>query len=147
MPMFDNEDLLNMETGGEMETEFTPVPEGEYIATVTKVVARSGHSDKTDEDWYSLDVSWHIDDDEVREATGMERPTARQSIFLDVGDGGLELGKGKNVLLGRLREAVGQNGAGVWAPAMLEGTTAMVRVTHRMHNDNVYADVKHVAAA
>lgn len=143
--MFDENSFMSSETQGEMSTEFTPVPEGEYQAVAKSVGVRSGSGDKGD--WAVLDVAWAVDSAEATEATGMDNPTVRQSIFLDITEsGGLDLGKGKNIQLGRLREALGQNGPGGWSPSMIEGNVATVKVAHRMHEDRLYADVKSVSA-
>lgn len=142
--MFDAEQFMQSTVEGEMSTESVPVPAGEYVAVVKSVGSRSGEKDgKT---WAMLDVTWEIDDPQVAEVTGRDVNTVRQSIFLDINDhGGLDLGKGKNIGLGRLREAVNQNGPQAWAPAMLEGQSARVRIDHRMYEGNTYADVKGVA--
>jgi len=143
--MFDENSFMSTETSGEMSTEFTPVPEGEYQGLAKKVGVRSGESDKGT--WAVLDVTWGFEDASVVEATGMDSPSARQSVFLDLTeDGGLALGKGKNIQLGKLREAIGQNNPGAWAPSMIEGSVAICKVEHRLYNDQLYADVKHVSA-
>lgn len=139
--MFDTESFLSTTVEGEMSTEFVPVPEGEYTAIIKDVKARQAKSS------HIMDVVWEIDDPEVREVTGMENPTVRQSIFLDMTESGsLDLGKGKNIALGRLREALGQNGPGAWAPSMLLGQAAKVRVEHRIYEGKTFADVKAVAS-
>jgi len=146
--LFDTEEMLNMQTEGAMETSFTPVPEGEWPAAISKEPAfRQGTSEKGN-DWVAMDLTWEINDDSVREVTGMEKPTARQTLFLDFNDaGGLDLGKNSNIQLGRLREALGQNGAGPWSFGNLEGSSAVVRVEHEEYKDAVYGKVVGVAAA
>ena len=141
--VFDPDTFLSSTTTEASSTEYVPVPEGEYLAVVTKVAARATERAKI------LDVTWEIDDEAVKAETGLEHPTVRQSVFLDVNEqGALETGKGKNVDLGRLREAVGQNTPGQpWSPTMLEGQVARVRVAHRMYEGRTYADVKGVAKA
>lgn len=143
--MFDEEAFLSTTVEGEMSTEFVPVPEGEYNGVIESINLRSGTGEKGD--WAVLDVNWTIDDATVQEVTGMENPKVRQSLFLDITDsGGLDLGKGKNINLGRLREAVGQNGAGAWSPSMLTGNVATIKVEHRQYDGRTFADVKSVAA-
>lgn len=143
MTDFQVDDILNSTTEGAMETSFTPVPEGEWRGSCSKVEARAVGEQK---DKIVMDVHWTINDPQVLEATGMEAPSVRQSIFLDRNlAGGLDLGKGKNVALGKLREAVDQNGPTPWSPGMLVGSVAVVRVAHRQHEGNTYADVKAVA--
>lgn len=138
---FDPDQFLSGTVTGEMSTDFTPIPEGEYNAVIEKVEAR-----QTRNGGAILDVTWTIDDQSVREATGMQSPKCRQSVFLDVtASGGIDISKGKNIGLGRLREAVSQNGPGAWAPSMLIGNVARVKVEHRLYEGNTFADVKKVS--
>lgn len=146
MALFEADELLNMETEGSMETSMPPIPEGEWPAYVSEVKARSGTS-KAGNDYTMADVTWKITADEVAQEVGIDEPQCRQSIFLDVGDNGLEMGRGKNIQLGRLRDAVGQNGPGAWSLSDLEGASAIVRVEQREYEGNIYSDVKGVAAA
>ncbi|HYE38169.1 hypothetical protein [Methylocaldum sp.] len=108
-------------------TEYVPVPVGEFPAVIDKQAIRQAKQS------IILDVTWKIDSEEVARETGIENPTVRQSIFLDVNENGnLEFGKGKNVQLGRLREALGQNVAGQpWTFSHLVGQVAKVRIAHR----------------
>jgi len=143
--VFDEDAFMSSTSEGEMATDFTPVPVGEFSAVVKKVATRSGSNEKGD--WAVLDVTWAIDNAEVSEVTGMENPSVRQSIFLDISEsGGLDLGKGKNIGLGRLREALGQNTGAAWSPSMLEGQVATVMVDHRLYEGRTFADVKSVSA-
>jgi len=78
-------------------------------------------------------------------------PKVRQSLMLDVrADGALEFGKGKNVGLGRVREALGQNSTGrPWSFPMLGGQLAKVKVKHRLDTatGRTYVEVTDVAKA
>lgn len=140
--------FLNTETKGSFDTKIVPVPEGEYEGVVEKLDVRSGTSEAGN-DWTALDVTWDIQDPSVAKATGRDKNTVRQSLFLDMTDNGsLDSATGKNVGLGRLREAVGQNDKSKsWSPRMLEGKRARVLVSHRVYNDEVFADVKRVSAS
>lgn len=145
--MFDTDNFAVTTVTEEMDTKFPVIPEKEYAGSITKIATRSGVSEKGNE-WAILDVTWEVNDAEASEVTGMDSPTVRQSVFLDITDsGGLSLGKGKNINLGRLREAVQQNGPGGWSPAQLVGASAMIRVVHRIYDGNTFADVKGVAKA
>ena len=59
------------------------------------------------------------------------------------------MGKGKNVALGRLREALGQNTPGKpWSFGMLVGQVAKVAVKHRITDaGDTFAEVKRVLPA
>ena len=60
--------------------------------------------------------------------------------------GGLDTSKGKNIGLGRLREAVNKNADGVpFSFEMLPGLSARISVSHRVNGEDVYADVKSVS--
>lgn len=140
MSNFDPDQFLQTETEAKLETEYTPIPEGEYMGVIKKL-----DSNVTPNGSPVLAVTWIIDDQEVRDFTGMPEPTCRQSVWLDVNDNGaLEAGSNKNVQLGRLRDALGQNDGKPWAPSMMEGQVARVIVKHTPDKNNpgaVFANV------
>ncbi len=139
--MFDSDTFMSGTVEGENSTVFIPVPEGEFQALAEKVESRNANG------YVILDVTWSIDDDSVVTATGRDKNTARQSIFLDMTDaGGIDMGQGKNIQLGKLREAIGQNGPGAWSPSMILGNVAKIRVAHRLYEGTTYADVKGTSA-
>lgn len=150
MSTFDPNAFLNTEVKGELDTSLPPIPEGTWDAQVDKVAARAV-TDRNGNQRAIMDVTWAVLNDEVKKATTMEKPTVRQSVFLDVNEqGALDFSKGKNVQLGRLRDAVGQNTNKVWSPTMLEGQIAKV-VTKQRPDENdpeiIYSDVKRVLPA
>jgi len=146
MPTFSPEELMDMTAEGGMETQFVPVPVGEWDAYIEKIETRSGTSEKGN-DWTMLDVFWTITAGEVIQETEQDEPKVRQSIFLDFDDNGrLAMGKNKNIGLGRLRDALGQNGPGPWKFSDLVGGSAIVRVEHREYNGAVFSEVKAVSA-
>lgn len=117
---FDPETFMHTEVSGEMETKYTPVPEADYESSIDTIDIRKITTDRGAA--IVLDVNHLINDSALAEKMGMERLTVRQGIFLDVEpDGRIALGPNKNVKLGRLRAAIGQNKAGAWNFAMLEG--------------------------
>lgn len=148
MSNFDPDQFLHQEAEGEMDTEIIPPPAGEWPAKIDNVKVQSGEKDG--EPWYAADINWDLSENrEVLEECQREKVTARQRLFLDVeddGSGGVKLStaKGKNVGLGRLREAVGMN-EGTFSLSMLEGARAMVQVTHRTVGDTTMANVNRVA--
>ena len=143
MSTFNTDSFLQTETQEKGSTQLTPIPEGEFPGIIKDLKPRETKTGK-----HLLDVFWALDDPEVTRVTGMDNPTARQSIWLDLtADMGLDMSPGKNVGLNRLREALGQNVAGkAWSPAQLDGQQAKVTISHRMNGDEVYADVKAVTA-
>lgn len=141
---FDPDMFMNTETTDANDTHFVPVPVGEYPGVIKAVKPRTA-GDKP-----VLEVTWGVDDAGVREVTGLEDPTVRQTVWLDLTPSGhLDFGKGKNVQLGKLREALGQNVPGQrWAPGMLVGQPGLISISHRDGKEpgEVFADVKAVAA-
>ena len=144
MSSFNPDVFLNTETAESNATTYTPVPEGEFNASIKTIKTRVLTDGRA-----VLDISWTVDDEDARTETGMAEPSVRQTIWLDTTEsGGLDFGKGKNVGLGRLRDAVGQNQAGKpWAPGMLLGQVAKVKVSHSIDKRDgvtIQADVKAV---
>jgi len=127
MSTFDPTNFLNTEITEANATAYTPVAEGEYPGSIAELKPRVLSDGRP-----LLDVVWIIDDETAREETGMAEPKVRQSLWLDLTDNGtLDMGKGKNVALGRLRDALGQNTSGqLWNPGMLIGGVAKVKVAH-----------------
>lgn len=147
--MFDPTTFLQTSLQGANSTEYVNIPEGEYIGMIRPngIQAREISTDNGKS--IVLDLTWETDDQRASEVTGMKTPTARQSIFLDLTpEGNIDLSKGKNVKLGRLREALRQNDpARSWSFSMLAGVPARFSVKHRTADDGkVYADVKEVTA-
>lgn len=131
--LFDPQAIMNAAIEGVMETRRTPVPVGDYRGQITKIVPRAGQS-KDGDSWVALDIFVELESDERLTKLGLERRVMKGGMMLDLTDsGGLDLGKNKNVRLGALREAVGQNIPGqVWSPTMLVGQLVTVTVKHRL---------------
>lgn len=148
MSIFSPESFLDMQITESNDTKIVPIPVGEYMAAVKDVKVRPWQS-KNDPSkaGIALDIVWLIDDASVKEFLGREEVTAKQGIMLDMTEaGGLDVGKGKNVSLGRLREAVGLNTPGQpFSFTMLSGRAAKVKVEHRVDGDQIYSEIKAVA--
>ena len=146
--MFNPDQFLDMQIEGQNDTKIIPVPAGEYTAMIEEVKVRQWQS-KADplKSGLTLDVQWSIDDASVKELLGRGKVTVKQGIMLDLTDaGGLDMGKGRNIGLGRLREALDLNQPGrPFSFTMLTGRVARVNVSHRIADDNIFAEVKQVA--
>jgi hypothetical protein len=129
---FDTNAFLNQTNEGGFETKYVKVEQGEYPAVIKKVDYRTlPKKDKPEENSHILDVTYFIDDARQKELTGMDEPTARQSIFLDVtADGKLDRSKNRNVNLGRLLEALGLNDRPNWSFNDFPGRPVMVKIIH-----------------
>jgi hypothetical protein len=144
---FDPELFMDAEVEGEMETKYTPIPDGDYVAMIDEKLDLKEVNGQPVVDLYHI-----IDDPELAEKMAMERISVKQSLFLDVADdGSLAFGPNKNVKLGKLREALGQNQAGqIWSIKMLAGAGPLrIKVGSRPDRNDatiIYNDVKATAA-
>jgi hypothetical protein len=132
-------------------TKTTPHPIGEYIGIITEAVARQVQGKKDPGQYYVfLDYTVEVPVPvEAQEELGRETSKLRYSGSLDLTpQNGIDWGKGKNVWLGRLREAIGQNIPGQeWHPRMPVGRPIKVIVGHRTGDnpDDLYSDIKSIA--
>lgn len=146
MSTFDPNLILNAETTEANDTQLIPVPESDdgYMAVISKVEIRTA-GDKP-----VAELHWDIDDQQVQAATGRDKNTVRQTVWLDLTPHGtLDMSKGKNTGLGKVRDAVGQNQAGKpWSFGTLQGSVARVFVSHRILDDGqIVAQIKRVTKA
>lgn len=145
---FDPEAFKHTEIDDSMDTEIIPPDEGVYTAKVDRWNIEGGTS-QNGFNWARLDVTWELDDADgsQQQKTGRDKLTGRQSIFLDLTeDGQIDTGKGKNVQLGRLREALGLN-EGKFAFDMLDGQQAQVLTENReTQNGNMVTNIRKVAS-
>lgn len=148
--MFTIENFLDQTVIGALDTKVVPIPVGEYTAVIKDIKARTWKAkDDPTNTGVTLDVTWVIDDPELAEKLGRKELQVRQGIMLDVGDDGrLLVEKGKNIGLGRLREALNMNDPKKpFSFSALPGNVAKVLVTHRVVGEDIYAEVKSTARA
>lgn len=158
---FDAEAFMSQsQEGGALDTSIPIPPEGDYRAMIGDFDSESGfrsfEGKKDPSKTYTMfQPPFVLQDDprlaEVSAFYGGKPVIVRHAgMFLDINDaGGLDMSKGKNVDLGRLLKAVGQNPMPQgWKFANLIGAgPVMVKVSHRPDaNDSTkkYAEIKHV---
>ncbi len=147
---FDPSLFLDSQVTESNSTSTIPVPVGEYLAVVEKVDARQWtKKDDPTVSGIALDIVYSISDQNVLDLLGRDKVTVKQGIILDMTDAAsIDFGKGKNVSLGRLREAVDLNVPGQpFAFSMLIGRMAKVNVVHEMYQGEPKAKVQGVAKA
>lgn len=149
MGTFDPSAFLDATVNDANSTVSTPCPEGEYTAVAQEPVIRQWVSKDGMKSGVAVDINWEVDAGgypDVKEATGRDKVFVKQGLMLDtLPNGGLDMGKGMNVGLGRLREALGLNVAGKpFSFRQVAGQVAKISVKHRVDGDQVYADVKAV---
>lgn len=137
-----------------LSTSVIPIPENTYRATIKEYKFREYTNSKTQEKGVSCDVSFSIIDDTgmLRELLGRD-PVVTHGYFCDTtldpstGKQILDYAKGKNVWLGKLREAVGQNIPGQpWSLPQLKGQALTIVVVQdpSKTSDDIYNRVKSV---
>lgn len=151
MSVFNADNFLSASVTGANDTKRTLVPEAEYKAYVDDLKARTVKGNSGDETPV-LDVFLLIPDEKVASALGLEKITVNDSMFIDMDENGnIAFGPNKNIRLGQLRDAVGQNDPKKpWSPMMLKGMGPfMVKITHSKPNDQgeVFLRVQRYAKA
>ncbi len=127
--MFDSNAFLQSQAlDGKLETQFTPIPAGEYIAMISKLEAKEQPKKDNTGVYTIVDVTLLIDDARAKEATGMPNPSVRDSLFLDIENGKLATGKNKNIALGRYLEATGNNGVAGNPFQLIQGKIVKVQL-------------------
>lgn len=149
---FDPDLFMQTQVTDALDTKVTPADEGEYQLQCEKVSAKQITSKTTGQQYFVMELDWEILDDKQRAKTGRNKIMARQSVFLDINDSGnIDTAHGKNVELGRLRDALGQNKSGKkWSPAMMQGMTCWGYIKQEPNENNpdiVYNRVVRVASA
>jgi hypothetical protein len=152
MSQFDPNTFLNAEFTEANDTVVIPCPTGEYPAIAEKVEVQTWQKKDGSASGLKLNVLWDIQDDNVRALTGRDKVMVPQQIMLDLNESGtgLDMGKGKNVALGRLREALDLNKPGEpFAFGMITGRMATTIVTHRTGDnpEDIFPEIKKVAKA
>jgi hypothetical protein len=151
MSTFDPTTFLNATTDEALDTVIIPCPVGDYQAIAEKVDVKQWSTKDGASSGLKIEIFWDIQDENAKQVAGRDPLRVRQQQMLDLTDTGqLDLGKGKNVGLGRIREALGLNSPGEpFAIGMIQGRMALVTVSHRAGDDGVtvYDEIKKVAKA
>ena len=149
--MFDPNTFLEQVVAEVGSTEAVPIPAGEYLAFIDKKEVTSWQKkDDPSVSGLKLKITWALEDAAVKELLSRDKVIVTQDIMLDLTDSGsLDMGKGRNVELNRLRAAVDLNVSG-FTFHQLDGR--MARVTVKQDQDKndpqkFYARVKAVGHA
>jgi hypothetical protein len=142
MSDFDANAFMQQHVDGPLATEFTLVPPGEYLASIDdfepdaveqidfeyKRGPRAGQPGTMTK----LTLPFVINDEKLKAEMERDKVVITKQMILDIEDNGsLAKGKNKNVDLGRIRDALGQNEDDTWSILKLRGAgPVMVRVVH-----------------
>lgn len=150
---FDAKAFMDASTKAPLSTTIEVCPEGTFpfiIDTDENAIGfRSGTTDKGE--WVRFEVTAICQDEKVRAQLGRDRVTARFGGFVDIDPktGNLDTSKGKNVALGQLREALGQNSDKAWNWNMLKGAGPFLgtvkHTTDSQDETRKYANITRVA--
>jgi len=148
--------LLTQTVDASMSTSMTPCPEGEWQAMVDDITENNFRTIERDDgsEVQIFQPMFVVTDQKAIDAVGREKLVVpHKGIFLDFDDDGstLSTGKDKNVKLGQMREACGQNKRKGWNISKLAGAgPIMILVKHRipdpMDPETKYAEVRRVSA-
>lgn len=140
---FDPDAFIQSTIDAPLETEMRLIPEGEYQAMIDQVTkdnfeefrftykkgSRAGQPGKMTK----FNCPFVLNNEAVRTQLGREKLTCTAQISLDFlpGTYQLDFGPDKNIRLGQIRAAVGQNVPGAWSVMNLSGAgPLMVQVKH-----------------
>jgi len=105
---FNPDTFLDTDVKADFSDKYVPIPPGRYIATIDEAPPIV----RMTKDGPVVNIKFVIDDPELTERLNIRNPSAVMSIWPDLeSDGSLSVGVNKNVKLGRLRAALGQNDA------------------------------------
>ena len=146
---FDPNTFLNTSYTDTNDTKVIPVPAGEYQALAETVDIKPWASRDGSSSGVKLEIVWDILDDNVKALLGRDTVKVTQQQMLDLTEtGGLDFSKGKNIGLGRIREALDMNTPGQsFSFGAIQGRLAKVAVSHRISGEDVYAEIKKIAKA
>jgi hypothetical protein len=152
--MFDVDNFLNQTVNTSNDTSLINPPDNMsgdgYMILAGKVDCRTWQKrDDPSVSGLALDIQWEIQDEAVKSFCGRDKIICKQGIMLDLTESGeLDMGKGKNTNLGKLREALGLNTPGEpFSFSMITGRLAKGFVQHRVVGEDIYAEIKKVLKA
>jgi len=124
-------------------------PTGDWPGVVAKIDAEQAPTTKDPSKLYTRFIAFiEINEPQVVEKTKRSPTTVRHDFFLDTTEdgSGLDMSDGKNIGLGRLREALDLNRPGQsWSFEQFVGRPLIAHVEHESYNGEQYAKVTRVA--
>jgi hypothetical protein len=139
---FDPDTFMQQTVDAPLATEYVLAPQGEYLASIDDFESdaieqihfdyKKGPRAGTPGTMTKLTLPFIINDDTVKASLGRDKVVVSKQLILDIDEkGDLDYATGRNVELGRIRDAVGQNGNGPWSISQLRGAgPVMVKVVH-----------------
>lgn len=147
---FDADAFMNTNVDAPMATALSGVPEGEYVSmvgdfdsTAFKTISYTDQKSGQQVQRAVLEIPFVIQDEELKAKLGRDSVTHRETYWLDFdANGRLDTGPDKNVSLGKLRDALGQNTSAPWNPSMLKNMGPL-RIVIKTRSDKRDPDKKY----
>lgn len=155
---FNKDAFLQQTVAATLDTKRTPFPDGIHEDCQIKDLSIRSGTNKEGENagkvWAQLTVIYASTDpdviSEMKLSEGQDA-TVRQQFFLDLTDEGLlDVSPGRNIQLGKVRHAAGQNTDDEWSIMDLKGASVgAIKVKHTINPEtsDTYADVTAVFGA
>jgi hypothetical protein len=136
---FDPDAFLSQTVDGPLETEYKLVPVGEYRAMIDDFTSESveqidfNRRDGTPGAMTKFNCPFVLDAPQVALDLNRTKIVVMKQMILDIDDAGrIATGPNRNVELGRVRKAVGQEAVQGWTlPQLRNAGPCMVKVEHR----------------
>lgn len=137
--MFDPDTFMQQAVDGPLETEYKMVPQGEYSNVYIgdfdskAFTARDWQKDSKQGTLHNFNIPFVINDAKAAAAVGRDdgKVTVYMDVLLDMKtDGGLDTGVNKNLRLGQVRDAAGQNSPGIPLSNLRGAGPFVVTVVH-----------------
>lgn len=143
MSKFNADSFLNQTVEAKLDVRRIPMPEGDHdemqvadLSITSGTVAKGDNAGKL---WVQLKAKLVCTDPNVAaemKLSGDQQPTVYWQEFIDLDDNGqLDISDGKNIKLGKLRQACGQNNEEEWSMNDLKSAVLGARVKHAFNND------------
>ena len=136
----DLEALVNAPVTEKLDTTFEVTPAGEYTATIgdRTPVTEWFHSVtlKDGREAPQCNIVFVINDADLAKSLGRREATTRLTLWLDVEAGRIDTGRGKNIGLGQLRRALGQEDDREWTFGKLPGAGPIKILTEVQEGKN-----------
>ena len=139
---FDPQAFLNSSVDQPLAEKYEIIPAGDYPAMIdtfdidSAFENRSGVSAKGNAyDMNIFNIPLVLQDEELKKKLGRDKVVVRAQCILDIdpNTGQLSTAPGRNVLLGQIRGAVGQNQPGIPFANLAGAGPLMVQIRHRMN--------------
>lgn len=140
MGKFNADSFLQQTVEAKLDTKRIPHPEGDWdTGQIVDLKIKDGTSKESGRAWVRLQVAIANTDPQVHADMKLpedQQPKVYWEEFLDLTeDGTLDVSEGKNIKLGKLRQACGQNSDEEWSIGDLKGAVVGFRVKHSFNTD------------